>query len=110
MINNNDIDIKSIIALSGPHALQFGGAQQLRIVMARRAPEGGTGHMAAQLGSRSPVTSSGSFPSASSAPASNTPVPTQGQHGSALPDLARGPAHAPRFGDASSLLDTGFSY
>ena len=44
MINNNDIDIKSIIALSGPHALQFGGAQQLRIVMARRAPEGGPGH------------------------------------------------------------------
>ena len=44
MFNNNNIDIKSIIALSGPHALQFGGALQLRIVMARRAPEGGSGH------------------------------------------------------------------
>ena len=43
--NNNNIDIKSIIALSGPHALQFSGAQQLRIVMARRAPEGGPGHI-----------------------------------------------------------------
>ena len=49
MFNNNNIDIKSIFALSGPHALQFGGALQLRIVMARRAPEGGPGHMAAQL-------------------------------------------------------------
>ena len=44
MFNNNNIDIKSIFALSGPHALQFGGALQLRIVMARRAPEGGPGH------------------------------------------------------------------
>ena len=77
--------------------------------MTSRTPEGGPGHMVAHLGNRSPVTSSGSFPSASPAPASNTPVPTQGQHGSALPDLARGPAHAPRFGGASSPPGTGFS-
>ena len=44
MFNNNNIDIKSIFALSGLHALQFSGAQRLRNVMARRAPEGGSGH------------------------------------------------------------------
>ena len=44
MFNNNNIDIKSIFALSGPHALQFGGAQQLRNVMTSRTPEGGPGH------------------------------------------------------------------
>ena len=77
--------------------------------MTSRTPEGGPGHMVAHLGNRSPITSSISFPSASPAPASNTPVPTQGQHGSALPDLARGPAHAPRFGGASSPPGTGFS-
>ena len=51
MINNNNIGIKSIFALSGPHALQFGGAQQLRNVMARRAPEGGSGHNGDSVGS-----------------------------------------------------------